>query len=48
MAAYCVPQITATVNRLGGLSDDGVVPRAFLTMPDGIAQQLSLFDAGDD
>lgn len=45
---YCVPQIKATINRLGGLSDEGLVPRVFHNLPDGGATQLSLFDQGLD
>lgn len=41
---YCVPQIKATINRLGGLSDEGLVPRVFYDLPDSSATQLSLFD----
>ena len=43
-AEYCVPSITATVNRLGGLTDEGLIPRRFYTMPEGIGQQLTLFE----
>ncbi len=47
-AEYCVPQIKAIINRLGGLSDEGLVPRVFHTLPDGGAAQLSLLDQGFD
>jgi very-short-patch-repair endonuclease len=40
---YCIPQIQETLNRLGGLNDDGLVPRKFYPKSSG-AQQLSLFD----
>lgn len=44
LASYCVPQIAETINQLGGLSDEGMAPRAFFATPDGIAQQLALFE----
>lgn len=40
-AKYCVDEIKATVNRLGGLRADGLVPRKFF--PDDDTLQLSLF-----
>ncbi|MEW5938104.1 MAG: DUF559 domain-containing protein [Chloroflexota bacterium] len=43
-AEYCIPRIQETINRLGGLSDDGLVPRKFFPNADG-AQQLSLFES---
>ena len=43
MATYCVPRITDTVNKLGGL--EGAEPRTYSTTPDGIVQQMSLFDS---
>lgn len=46
LAAYCVPKMTDTINHLGGLSDEGVVPRTFVSLPDGIGQQLALFEGG--
>lgn len=46
--SYCVPRITELANRLGGLSQDGVVPREFHLTPDGLAQQLSLLESGPD
>ena len=46
MADYCVPKITAMINRLDGLQEEGLVPRQFYSTPDGQAQQLSLFEAG--
>lgn len=47
-ASYCVPRITELVNRLGGLSQDGIVPREFHLTPDGLAQQLSLLESEPD
>jgi very-short-patch-repair endonuclease len=44
LAEYCVPQITATINSLDGLSDEGLVSRVFYQTPEGMAQQLSLFE----
>lgn len=44
MAEYCVPAITETINRLGGLSDDGLIGRRFVSAPEGIGQQLALFE----
>jgi very-short-patch-repair endonuclease len=44
MAEYCVPEITEMVTALGGLSDEGLVSRAFYQTPEGVAQQLSLFE----
>lgn len=41
-AQYCIPRIQETINSLGGLRDDGVVPRKFY--PSDGSQQLSLFD----
>jgi very-short-patch-repair endonuclease len=46
-ADYCIPRIQETINRLGGLSDDGLVPRKFYPKADGI-QQLSLFENKTD
>jgi len=44
LSGYCVPQIAETINTLGGLTDEGLVPRVFHQMPEGLAQQLSLFE----
>lgn len=44
MAEYCVPQITETVNQLGGLTDDQDAPRVYYPTEDGVVQQLTLFD----
>jgi very-short-patch-repair endonuclease len=41
---YCIPQITETITRLGGLSDEGLVPRKFYNLPSGSAEQLALFE----
>ena len=47
MSEYCVPKITEMIKRLEGLREEGLVPRTFHSGPEGIAQQLSLFD-GDE
>lgn len=41
---YCLPQIKQMINRLGGLSDEGIVPRKFYERPGSSAEQLSLFE----
>ncbi len=43
MASYCVPEIKKGINRLGGLQSNGIAPRRFVDLPEGAAQQLSLF-----
>lgn len=40
--SYCLGNIEEMVNRLGGLTDEGMVPRKFY--PQSNAQQLSLFE----
>jgi len=46
MAEYCLPTIVKNINRLGGLDEQGIVPRKIdLDMPSGW-QQLTLSDAG--
>lgn len=44
MVSYCMDKIKQTINKLGGLSDEGIVPRKFFSIPGGTAQQLTLFD----
>lgn len=44
LADYCLPQIVLTVNRLGGLADDGTAPPTLAISSDGIAQQMTLFE----
>ena len=47
MNDYCIPKIVETVNRLGGLEANGLVPRPF--DPDRPeAQQLTLFEPGPE
>lgn len=41
---YCILQIRETIKRLGGLSDEGLVPRQFYNLPGGGVDQLTLFD----
>jgi len=41
---YCVPKVTKMINRLDGLSQEGLVSRTFHDAPDGLAQQLTLFE----
>lgn len=45
-AEYCVPKVTKMIRNLGGLTDEGLVPRRFFNVPEGTAQQLTLFDEG--
>jgi hypothetical protein len=45
MAAYCVPKIVETVNKLGGIQDPNGAPRTYVTTSDGIIQQMNLFEA---
>lgn len=42
MDSYCMPEIQTMINQLGGLSDEGLVPRRFF--PKTGATQLSLFE----
>jgi very-short-patch-repair endonuclease len=47
MNDYCIPKIVETVNRLGGLEANGLVPRPFdPERPE--AQHLTLFEAGPE
>ena len=41
---YCIPRILDTLNTLGGLVGDGMVPRKFIDKGSESAQQLSLFE----
>lgn len=45
-SAYCLGKIEEMINRLGGLTDEGMVPRVFY--PQSQAQQLSLFEESPD
>ena len=42
-SSYCVQKIAKTINSLDGLKSDPIVPRKFKQLPEGTAQQLSLF-----
>ena len=44
MASYCVPRITDTVNKLGGLEMLTDAPRKYYSTGDGIVQQMTLFN----
>ena len=44
----CLRGIEAGINKLGGLSADGLVPRVFYTRGNSSVQQLNLFDEGDE
>jgi very-short-patch-repair endonuclease len=41
---YCIPKIQESLNNLGGLKQDGLVPRKFLKKDAAGGQQLSLFE----
>lgn len=48
VAEYCVPAILETINRLGGLTTEGLIPRTFdPDHPEG-PQQLTLFESGPE
>jgi very-short-patch-repair endonuclease len=42
----CLRGIEASINNLGGLSSDGLVPRIFYGKGDSSVQQLNMFDGG--
>ena len=45
---YCVPTILESINRLGGLTTEGLIPRTFdPNHPEG-PQQLTLFESGPE
>lgn len=48
MAEYCIPEITKTITRLGGLKAPGIMPRTFYNAHDGPVEQLTLFEASED
>lgn len=43
-AEYCLPRILNTITTLGGLTEDGLVPRKFIEKNGESAQQLTLFE----
>jgi len=47
MSTYCLPQIETTINTLGGLDEETLVPRIFYPNPNDPAQQRSLFEEAD-
>jgi very-short-patch-repair endonuclease len=48
MTEYCIPKIMENVNRAGGLTANGLIPRPFdPERPEG-PQQLTLFEAGPE
>lgn len=48
VAEYCVPTILESINRLGGLTSEGLIPRTFDPDHPGRPQQLTLFESGPD
>jgi len=44
----CLPAITNTISRLGGLDRESFAPRKFYNLADGSAEQLSLFEASTE
>jgi len=48
IAEYCISSITKMINTLGGLADESLVPRTFYNTLEGMAQQLSLFEASTE
>jgi very-short-patch-repair endonuclease len=44
LETYCLGKIQKMINKLGGLSEEGLVPRIFYDTPGGMVQQLSLFE----
>lgn len=47
LTTYCLQKIEKTINHLGGITSEGMVPRKFFYTPGGTAQQLSLFEKPD-
>ncbi len=48
LTEYCVPKVTRMIERLDGLSEEGLVSRTFHDTPGGLAQQLTLFEDRTD
>lgn len=44
MTNYCIPQLLETIQLLGGLTRRGIMPRNLYLTPDGLAEQLVLFE----
>ena len=48
IAEYCIPAVMKTMNRLGGLSAEGLIPRTFdPDFPDA-PRQLTLFESSPE
>jgi very-short-patch-repair endonuclease len=48
VTSYCLPKVIDLMKKLGGPADEGLVSRQFFNLPEGTAQQLTLFqEAGD-
>lgn len=45
---YCVPAVMETINRLGGLQTEGMMPRTFDPEHPEAPRQLALFESGPD
>lgn len=45
MQSYCIHEIQKSINKLAGLSDEGLVPRVFIKDGDQVIQQLSMFES---
>ena len=43
---YCISKVEKTIKTLGGLQEETLAPRLFYELPEGHAQQLSLFEEG--
>jgi very-short-patch-repair endonuclease len=43
---YCISKVERTIRTLGGLQEETLAPRLFYELPEGHAQQLSLFEEG--
>ena len=48
MQRYCIQEIQRSINKLDGLSDEGLVPRVFVKEGDHVIQQLSMFEAKEE
>jgi very-short-patch-repair endonuclease len=45
---HCVSEVQRTITTLGGLSDEGLVPRKFIKNGNRVIQQLSMFESKGD
>lgn len=48
LTSYCRLQIEQTINSLGGITTEGLVPRRFFYSADGSTQQLTLFEKSEN